>query len=267
MTVAPRRQLDLSRWLGNHAVESIADRLRPLIDASAVTKFEVAGRAHADLPFLRRRDRLAVVLHDVLSRPFNDASDIIVGMLPGPRQLPGYGGWAGCWLLVLSRYVSLYGLDEPQRSFFCLAEITRRFSSEFDVRPFLNAHQQLTLKVARAWTKSHCQHVRRLATESLRPRLPWAPKIAEFERDPTPILQLCDALVDDDSRYVLRSVANTVADVYKANPEIALSKLRTYLEEPSVKRKWLIKHALRYPLRKGDARAARLLRDVIKSKD
>jgi DNA-directed RNA polymerase specialized sigma24 family protein len=37
-------------------------------------------------------------------------------------------------------------------------------------------------------------HVRRLVSEGLRPRLPWAPRLRALQRDPTPALARLDPL-------------------------------------------------------------------------
>jgi 3-methyladenine DNA glycosylase AlkC len=249
----------LTPWLGDRAIAELTSRLRPHLPAASILLINESAPALAPFGFLERRNYLANLLVDLLPEHFETALTILRKILPAPRTEPGYGDWSNSWILVCAKYISICGLDSPRVALQGLVDVTRTFSSEFDVRPFLLAHRSLTLRTARSWTSHSCQHVRRLAIESLRPRLPWASRIKEFEVDPSPILDLCSRLIDDKSKYVLRSVANTVADVYKANPERAVAEVRSYLRRPSEHRRWVARHALRYPLRQGDTVVARLL--------
>ena len=44
------------------------------------------------------------------------------------------------------------------------------------------------------WSKSRNVHLRRLASEGLRPRLPWAKKITIFCDDPAPTIDVFEKL-------------------------------------------------------------------------
>jgi 3-methyladenine DNA glycosylase AlkC len=47
------------------------------------------------------------------------------------------------------------------------------------------------------WACDANVHVRRLASEGLRPRLPWAKKLDMFIADPLPVLELLELLKTD----------------------------------------------------------------------
>ena len=53
-------------------------------------------------------------------------------------------------------------------------------SSEFAVREFLKRDLHRTLRVMRGWADDSDDHVRRLASEGCRPRLPWSFRLAEL---------------------------------------------------------------------------------------
>ena len=76
--------------------------------------------------------------------------------------------------------------------------------------------------------------------------------------DPTQILPILNALKDDPERYVTRSVANSLGDVAKQHLSLVLSICAEWLEHSSAERRWVIRHALRHPAKKGDAAAIRL---------
>jgi len=104
----------------------------------------------------------------------------------------------------------------------------------------------------RTWSKSHNKHVRRLASEGLRPRLPWAKKLDQFIENPKPIISILDSLKDDASKYVQKSVANCMNDILKDNPKIAKEVIQKWNQNPTKERKWIIKHSLRNLIKAKD---------------
>jgi 3-methyladenine DNA glycosylase AlkC len=96
--------------------------------------------------------------------------------------------------------------------------ITQRFTCELSIRAFIDAEPERTLARLAEWTRDPSLHVRRLVSEGTRPRLPWAPRLRRFVDDPSPVLPLLEALRDDPSGYVRRSVANNLNDIAKDHP-------------------------------------------------
>lgn len=139
-------------------------------------------------------------------------------------------------------------------------ELTRRFSAEFSLRIFLRQEQERTLARLMEWTRDPDPHVRRLCSEGSQPRLPWAPRIPAFVRDPRPTLPLLEALKDDPDPYVRRSVANHLGDIAKDHPQLAFEPLPRWVNGASAERKWLIRHAVRHPAKHGVPAALRLRR-------
>ncbi len=146
-------------------------------------------------------------------------------------------------------------------------ELTTRFTAEFSIRPFIEARQEQTLAALKDRLNDPNPHIRRLTSEGTRPRLPWAPQLHAFRSDPSHCLPLLIALRDDPCRYVTRSVANHLGDIGKDHPEILFQTCRTWLEAlethpPTTaaikERKWLIRHALRHPAKKGHPTALAL---------
>lgn len=52
--------------------------------------------------------------------------------------------------------------------------MTSKSSSEFAVRPFIVKYGEEAMKIIYTWTKDKDEHVRRLACEGCRPKLPWS---------------------------------------------------------------------------------------------
>ena len=137
-------------------------------------------------------------------------------------------------------------------------ELTKRFTSEFSIRPFLERHRRRTLARLKSWTKDPNPHVRRLCSEGTRPRLPWASRLPALQQDPSLALPILQALKDDDELYVRRSVANHLGDILKDHPDVVydlcaawLDELESASPERIKNRKWMIRHAVRLPAKKG----------------
>jgi len=64
--------------------------------------------------------------------------------------------------------------------------------------------------------------VRRLASEGIRPRLPWGMDVPALKRDPAPILPILEILKNDPAETVRRSVANNLNDIAKEHPQMVL---------------------------------------------
>jgi 3-methyladenine DNA glycosylase AlkC len=112
------------------------------------------------------------------------------------------------------------------------------------------------------WSLDPNVHIRRLSSEGLRPRLPWASKLKQFVVDPKPILPIIENLRDDDSKYVQKSVANNLNDILKDNYEIAINTINKWTKGATLNRKWIIKHALRNQLKKHNAEAQKILESL-----
>ncbi len=107
----------------------------------------------------------------------------------------------------------------------------------------------------RAWTADPSPHVRRLVSEGTRPRLPWAPRLRALQRDPRPALELLELLKDDPELYVRRSVANHLNDIGKDHPALLVAVAKRWLKNASPERAWIVRHALRSAIKRGEAGA------------
>jgi 3-methyladenine DNA glycosylase AlkC len=124
---------------------------------------------------------------------------------------------------------------------------------------FLDREPERTLARLRAWATDPSEDVRRLVSEGTRPRLPWAPRLRQFQLDPSPVLELLELLKDDPSLYVRRSVANNLNDIGKDHPDILVATCRRWLEDSTEERRWLVRHALRSAVKRGDPAALDVL--------
>lgn len=153
--------------------------------------------------------------------------------------------------MLFQEYVALFGLDDFDVSMDALAAFTINSSSEFAIREFLLRFESETLLLMQEWAKSPNEHLRRLASEGSRPRLPWAKALPSFKKDPSPILTILERLKDDESAYVRKSVANSLNDISKDNPQITKNLTKSWINH-SPQRDRVLKHGCRTLLKRGD---------------
>lgn len=202
---------------------------------------------------LELKDRVAFIakqLDVAVSLPFAEQAQIWTSIL-GPENEEETGMFKDYyWVMPIAKHVEVYGLNDFVAAMKIIEEITKRNTGEYAIRPFIEKYPAKTMKQMNKWSKSKNKHVRRLASEGGRPKLPWAPKIQEFINDPSPLLPILEALKDDQSKYVQKSVANCINDILKDNEPIAQKLLKSWTKDSTKERKWIIKHALRNLLKK-----------------
>jgi 3-methyladenine DNA glycosylase AlkC len=182
------------------------------------------------------------------------ALQILGESLGPPLGLDESDGMASFKYLPFVFYVAEHGLDSFEESMRFQYEVTRRFTAEFSIRAFLEHHPERTLNRLREWATDPDMHVRRLVSEGTRPRLPWAPRLARFQEDPTPVISLLEMLKDDPTEYVRRSVANNLNDIAKDHPDLVAELCARWMDEDPQRRP-LVRHALRTLVKQGHTRA------------
>lgn len=165
----------------------------------------------------------------------------------------GFAAWP------LIDWVAAAGVRHPAQALETLRQVTHLFTAEFAIRPFLQDHTALALKILHGWLSDPSEHVRRLISEGTRPRLPWGCQLKNFVVDPSPCLLLLEALKGDPSETVRRSVANHLNDISKDNPKTALRICKAWMRGASSSREKLVRHALRTLIKKGEPRALSIL--------
>lgn len=210
-----------------------------------------------DLELMQRSDRISdamtasLPLHfPAILSPLTDIlhPDTESGFNTGPLGPEGLHGWA---LMPVGKFVATHGMGCPGESLTFLREMTMRSSAEFAVRPFYKEHPDLTLAHTAEWVRDENQHVRRLASEGSRPRLPWGMRLHGFVDDPAPLLPLLTALRDDPSDYVRRSVANNLNDIAKDHPDLVADVAAHWMIDAPEPRQKLVKHACRSLIKSG----------------
>lgn len=162
--------------------------------------------------------------------------------------------FSGFTAIVFPDFVEVYGLDHPDISIPALEYYTQFSTSEYAVRPFIIKYESRMVKQHLKWAKHTNHHVRRLASEGIRPRLPWAMALPAFKKDPSALLPILELLKQDESEYVRKSVANNLNDISKDHPQTVLDIVKQW-QGTSKETDWIVKHASRSLLKQGHTEA------------
>jgi 3-methyladenine DNA glycosylase AlkC len=206
-----------------------------------------------------RAMQIADALEATLPPDFDTACIVIEAALAPPIAVDGVAsahdgdGLAGWIVWPLGEFVARRGLGQPERALRALHALTQRLTAEWAIRPLIVAHPQRVFDTLLAWTRDPSPHVRRLASEGSRPRLPWGLQLKTLIADPSPTLPILEALQDDESAYVRRSVANHLNDIAKDHPELVVDWVQRHLPDASAEHRALLSHASRTLIKQGHA--------------
>ena len=165
--------------------------------------------------------------------------------------------FSGLEHMIFPDFVELCGLHDLDTSISAMAFFTELSSSEFPVRHFIIKYTDKMMAQMKVWSKSKNEHIRRLASEGCRPRLPWAIALPEFKKNPSIILPILEQLKSDESEYVRRSVANNLNDISKDNPDIVIQIAKRW-KGLNAETDKLVKHACRTLLKSGNVDTLKL---------
>jgi 3-methyladenine DNA glycosylase AlkC len=248
--------------LNHDLVRAAGKRMAAVWPEFPTGAFEKAALDGLDaLEMKARAMQIAQALEHTLPADFDRACEVLEAALAPPIPVDGLAserlaveqGLAGWIIWPLGEYVARAGIDHPQRALKALHALTQRLTAEFAIRPFIVAHPQLTLKTMLSWTRDPSPHVRRLASEGSRPRLPWGLRLQALVQDPSPTLPILEALQDDPSEYVRRSVANHLNDIAKDHPALVVAWVKKHLKGATPERMAMLKHASRGLVKAGHA--------------
>ncbi|KKJ08535.1 DNA alkylation repair protein [Burkholderia gladioli] len=240
--------------MGERQFRSLLSTLKLIERSFDTRRFLAVALDGLDELSLMARVRRASLAIEAGAQALPGGYDTVLTLLAEAAQHLG-GGFLS---LVAPDYVGQFGRHDFDRSMAALAFFTRFGSSEFGVREFLRDDPRRALATLRDWSRHEDQAVRRLASEGSRPRLPWSFRLREIEADPALAAPILDNLRADPSDYVRRSVANHLNDITKLHPDWVLERAAAWGGADAGTR-WIVRHALRTLVKRGDARALALL--------
>jgi 3-methyladenine DNA glycosylase AlkC len=254
----------LKELMDRRLVKLIGESLSDVVPGFDAKRFQSrASRSLKGLELKGRALHIANAMAEQLPSEFDDLAPLLNRSLGPPLEATEDNGLAPFFYFPHAQLIATHGVSCFESGMLANYELTQRFTAEFSIRPFLIEHRAKCLTMLTRWTRDSNPHVRRLVSEGTRPRLPWAMRLREFQGDPNLSLPLLEKLKDDSELYVRRSVANHLGDIAKDHPDVAFDACRKWLEEikdsddpiRSKNRRWIVRHAMRHPAKKGEPSA------------
>ena len=249
-------------------VQKIATEIKavyPVFNQEAFEKEVI--ESFPDLELKARMYHIRDMLTRHLPQDYKEAANILLQALPEALDNTKSDDDFGDFIYApYGEFVTFHGCctEHVDFSLQALREISKRFSVEFAIRDFINTFPTKTLAVLEACSVSDNYHERRLASEGLRPKLPWAKKLTIDYSEP---LTHLENLFDDNTRYVTRSVANHLNDIAKEDAPLVIETLKRWKASDKQNAKemdYIINHALRTLVKQGNEDALELLGYVYK---
>ncbi len=199
---------------------------------------DTLGSDWEKLEYKQRLRKITLTLGEYLPQNYDEAINILINI---KDQCTGFP------YMFFPDFVEVFGLEVKnyETSIKALELFTEHSSSEFAIRPFIIMYTENTMNHMKKWAKSDNEHIRRLASEGCRPRLPWAMALPIFKENPLKVLEILELLKSDESLYVRKSVANNLNDISKDNPDIVIKTVKRWLELNNEYTNWICRRACR----------------------
>ena len=236
----------VTKYFGVNLAGLLSDKITAVdISFDKRNFIKAVGKGIEEKTLTQRVDWIAGCLQKFLPAQYPDAVSVLLQIL-GPENEKETGMFTNFyWLMPVGKFVEKYGLEHFSQSLNAIEEITKRNTGEYAIRPFVRKYPDKTLKQMKKWAGSSNFHLRRLASEGLRPKLPWASKLDLFIEDPQPVFDILELLKTDPVSFVKKSVANHLTGYLKVNRPAADSLIRQWTKSDNVHTQWIIKHATR----------------------
>lgn len=257
----------LKDQLNDAVVKSISNQIKSVWPSFNATSFKKNLVGHLEpYTLTERSEKIATVLAKYLPSQYSKSVHIVIKSFGPESKAKEMSGYDCFYYMPFCHWVAANGLDHFDASIKAMAAITKRFTAEWPIRPFIIKYEKETLAQLQQWAASPNHHLRRLVSEGTRPRLPWASRLPKFQKNPRRVLKLLTLLKADPVLYVRRSVANNLNDISKDNPDLVLTTLKKWQTMDTPEMKWQTKHALRTLLKQGNPEALALLGFTINPK-
>ena len=237
----------LKEYYDKDYLECISKKIYDVDQLFNREKFLELTNAKIDkLEFLDRQTLVAESLHETFEIDYPAVIKNFYQIL-GPELRGNSGAFSeGWWLWPIGRYVELYGSAYYDESIAFSKELTKRFTSEYCMRPLILKRPEQTLETLKSWSQDENERVRRLVSECMRIRLPWAKRMNIALKYFDDFIEVLDNLKNDSDKYIQKSVANNLNDLYKEDPEKFYYIVEKWETSDITKQtKWIIKHGSR----------------------
>lgn len=236
----------ITQYFGESLAELLSDKIIAVYkDFNKVNYMNAIRENCVNLGYTKRIELHADQLNNYLPKDFKEASKILVSIL-GEENKNETGMFKEYyWIMPIGKYIEKYGLEYFEESLNAIEEITKRNTGEYAIRPFIRKYPEKILQKMTIWAMSENFHLRRLASEGLRPKLPWATKLDTYNENPEPVFKILEILKEDEVLFVKKSVAHHLTDWLKINKEPTAILINRWSKSDNKNTQWIIKRATR----------------------
>jgi 3-methyladenine DNA glycosylase AlkC len=236
----------VKKRFGEHLAQLLGAKIFAIYPAFNLEKYiTTITQQCQDMSYTQRVLLHAETLHALLSPSYPEALQILLATLwdENPNETGMFKEYYR--IMPIGKFVELYGLAYFDESIQAITEITKRNTGEYAIRPFLKKYPERTIQVMQQRALSPNFHLRRLASEGCRPKLPWATKLDMFIEDPDPVFVILEYLITDPIKFVQKSVANNITDYLKVNKPAVTPFIKKHNNSDNKSTQWILKHATR----------------------
>ncbi len=236
----------ITKWFGDNLAKLLANKIEAVYkDFDSMEYVKTIKKDCKDLGYTKRIELHSDVLREYLPQSYPRAVNTLVSILgeENPNETGMFTDFY--WVMPIGKFVEKYGLDDFDVSIKAIEEITKRNTGEYAIRPYIRKYPQKTIKIMQKWSKSKNFHLRRLASEGSRPKLPWSTKLDTFIENPEPVFKILENLIEDDIKFVQKSVANNITDYLKVNKNNTVPFIKKLQKSDNKNTLWILKYATR----------------------
>lgn len=236
----------ITEHFGKSLAVLLSEKIKPVYNDFDTNHFvEEVDTGVVNKSYTQRIAFIAEQLFQYLPKDYKTAIPILLGILgeENPNETGMFTNY--WWVMPICKYIEVYGIDHFELSMEAIAEVTKRNTGEYAIRPFLRKYPKKGLNQMTVWAQSENFHLRRLASEGLRPKLPWAPKLDTFIDQPELVFVILEMLKEDEIMFIKKSVGNHITDWLKVNPEPTKELLREWQKSSNKHTQWITKRATR----------------------
>ncbi len=236
----------LKKWFGANLAELLSEKISVKCETFKSKAYIGSVKEKIlELGYTKRIELHADMLNRYLPGSYPEKVKILLEILgdENPNETGMFSEFY--WIMPIGKFVEKYGLEHFDISMKAIEEITKRNTGEYAIRAYIRKYPQETVRLMKKWSKSENFHLRRLASEGLRPKLPWATKLDTFIEKPEPVFEILDNLIEDDVKFVKKSVANNITDYLKVNRKKAVKYIEKHQNSENKNTQWILKYATR----------------------
>ncbi|MFM8479428.1 MAG: DNA alkylation repair protein, partial [Planctomycetaceae bacterium] len=158
-----RRGTPLKELMDRRLVALIGESLAAVVDGFDSAGFVASASSGLDgLELKQRALKIADAMAEQLPASFVEAAPLLVKAFGPPLEQTDGNGLAPFFYFPHSQLITSCGVSHFESGMMANLELTKRFTAEFSIRPFLIQYRSPCLEMLNYWTTDKNAHVRRL---------------------------------------------------------------------------------------------------------